>query len=228
MRKVLPAGKSNACFVAQKIYVSLAFISRLPADQTKDTILTFSSLLEGLFEDMWDACWKTWGLVCYLAWLCLYNVSYQTRETVVFIICCWEKAALRLSDKERIWFCLLKYILLRQFNWCYLNVFHFWWRQAVTFKTVHLLWYILFQCYTALNYIVYKNCLFLFHKFQQAWQTHDWPAKSVFCLCCTTIFCLARGHMDLCKAVILVHQPLWRALWDHCRSCSELATGHPR
>ncbi|KAF2974964.1 hypothetical protein EK904_007057 [Melospiza melodia maxima] len=52
----------------------LKVAQRLPADQTKDTILTFSSLSEGLFEDMWDACWKTWGLVCHLAWLCLYNV----------------------------------------------------------------------------------------------------------------------------------------------------------
>lgn len=33
--------------------------------------------------------------------------------------------------------------------------------------------------------------------------------------------------MDLCKAVILEHQSLWHALWDHCRSCSEPASGHP-
>lgn len=33
--------------------------------------------------------------------------------------------------------------------------------------------------------------------------------------------------MDLCKAVILVHQSLRQALWDHCRSCPEVATGNP-
>lgn len=66
---------------------------------------------------------------------------------------------------------------------------------------------------------VYKNCLFLLHKTQLegAGQTHDWPDQSVFCLHCTTIFCLAEGHMDFYKAVTLVQQSLWHAVWDHCK-----------
>lgn len=140
--KVLPAGKSNAHFIAQKIYVSLAFFFSLslPADQTKDTILTFSSLLEAFFEDMWDACWKTCGLVCHLAWPCLYNVSYQTRESCLCNMPLGKGNTQAVLDKGKKRFCLLKYILLWQFNLCYLKVFHFWWRQAVTFKIIHLLW----------------------------------------------------------------------------------------
>lgn len=81
--------------------------------------------------------------------------------------------------------------------------------------------------YPTETHSVYKNCLLHETQLQHVWQTHDWPAKSVFCLCCITVSCLANGHMDLCKAVTLVHQSLWHAVWDHCRSCTEQVTGHP-
>lgn len=53
MKKVLPAGRSNTQWVAQKMYASLTiffFFFRLSADQTKDTVPRLSSLWEGLWR----------------------------------------------------------------------------------------------------------------------------------------------------------------------------------